>query len=90
MKQRKPGIVFRASDLFVLLVLAWSAAADATTGTPRVPLVDGLRQPSAGAADAHVRLRQLQIEQSSRSDAEAFCDLFDAEVLSRHRHPSFP
>nr|DAI98956.1 MAG TPA: hypothetical protein [Caudoviricetes sp.] len=88
MKQRKPGIVFRASDLFVLLVLAWSTAADATTRTPRVPLVDGLRQPAARAADPHVGLRQV-VDGGVR-DAESFGHLFDAEVFSRHRRPFCP
>lgn len=88
MKQRKPGIVFRASGLFVLLVFAWPAAADTSAGTSRVPPVDGFGEPAAGAADANVRLRQV-VDGGVR-DAESFGHLFDAEVFSRHRRPFCP
>nr|DAK60862.1 MAG TPA: hypothetical protein [Caudoviricetes sp.] len=69
------------------LVLAWPSAADTTAGALRVPLVDGLGEPAARAADGHVRLGQ--VVGGGVRDAQAFRDLFDAEVFSRHR-PSCP
>lgn len=73
---------FRTMPLFVTL-LAWSAAADASAGTLSVPPVDGLGQPAAGAADAHVGF--WEIVDGGVRDAKSFGDLFNAEVFSRHR-----
>nr|DAF51563.1 MAG TPA: hypothetical protein [Siphoviridae sp. ctZgu8] len=55
-----------------------------------VPFIDGLRQPAARAPYRGVGLRELEVEQAATGDAKAFCDLFDAEIFSRHCLPFLP
>ena len=60
------------------LVFAWPASADAAAGALRVPLVDGLGEPSARAADRGIRLGELVGADCGRADAEPFGHVGDA------------
>nr|DAJ99512.1 MAG TPA: hypothetical protein [Caudoviricetes sp.]DAL67943.1 MAG TPA: hypothetical protein [Caudoviricetes sp.] len=82
-KCRKPsssGWVFA----YLCFVLAWPSSADTTSRTLGVPFIDGLRQPAPSAAYGRVGFGEFEVEQAAAGDAEAFGDLFDAEVFSRH------
>nr|DAO08174.1 MAG TPA: hypothetical protein [Caudoviricetes sp.] len=88
-KCRKPsssGWVFA----YLCFVLAWPASPDAAAGPVGVPFIDGFGKPAARAANHCVGFGEFEVEQAAAGDAEAFGDLLDAEVFSRHCRPFCP
>ena len=76
--------------LFVLFgVFAWPSSADTAAGALCVPLVDGVGEPAARAADGGVRLGELVGADGGGADAETSGHVGDAQVFDGHVSPSF-
>ena len=70
-------------------MFAWPAATDSATGTVGVPLVDGVGEPAARAADAGVGFGELVGGEGAGLDSEAFGDFGETQVCDGHVSPSF-
>lgn len=75
------------SDAFLL---PWPSTTDTTSGSCRVPFVDGLLRPSSGMTHERIRFGKLVTGERTFGDAETLGDLRHAEISWGFLHVFLP